>query len=176
MKIHLDKIGSDGHELDETLKPEWLNGALGEKSPFRAKEDGHLVASMYRLDEEAVHVRGRLTVKVTGQCSRCLSETFLELDAPMEVTLFPAGKEPKPGEDGELQDDDMGIATYADKMIDLAGVVRDEVFLELPMSPVCRDQCLGMCSQCGTNLNESTCGCKPPTDLRWEQLRRFQMN
>ena len=57
-----------------------------------------------------------------------------------------------------------------DDTIDLAPLVRDAVVLELPMAPLCRDDCAGLCPQCGANRNEGDCGCVAPRDPRWANL------
>ncbi len=54
--------------------------------------------------------------------------------------------------------------------IDLAPLVRDAVVLELPMAPLCKDDCAGLCIHCGANRNEGDCGCVAPRDPRWANL------
>ena len=58
----------------------------------------------------------------------------------------------------------------ADDTIDLGPLVRDAVVLELPMAPLCREDCAGLCPQCGANRNEGDCGCVAPRDPRWANL------
>jgi uncharacterized protein len=48
--------------------------------------------------------------------------------------------------------------------------VRDAIVLELPMAPLCRDDCRGLCPQCGADRNEADCGCVAPADPRWANL------
>ena len=71
-----------------------------------------------------------------------------------------------------------GVPCYAlqasgqlcDDTLDLAPLVRDALVLELPMAPLCRDDCAGLCPQCGANRNEGQCGCVAPRDPRWANL------
>jgi uncharacterized protein len=90
--------------------------------------------------------------------------------------LFPRGAEPSAAKDGELADDDMGVSTYVGHEIDLSDVVHDEVFLELPMSPVCGQTCAGLCPQCGANRNQNPCDCRPPVDHRWQALLSMKLD
>ncbi len=173
MRIHVDKIGPDGFDLEAPVSASWLKEALGSGSPFSCHEDGNLRVHLDRVDD-VVHVRGRARLRLHAACSRCLGPVDLALDTPIEVTLFPRGQEPLPGPDGVLNADDMGVATYEGEEIDLSNVVHDEVFLELPMSPLCSETCAGLCQFCGQNLNERRCGCEQPQDARWEALRRFR--
>ena len=55
--------------------------------------------------------------------------------------------------------------------VDLAPLVRDAVLLHLPPAPLCSEDCRGLCTRCGANLNEAECGCEPgPSDPRWAAL------
>ncbi len=57
-----------------------------------------------------------------------------------------------------------------DDTIDLGPMVRDALVLELPMAPLCREDCAGLCPQCGADRNEGPCGCVAPRDPRWANL------
>jgi uncharacterized protein len=63
--------------------------------------------------------------------------------------------------------------------IDLAPMARELVMLELPVAPLCRDDCAGLCATCGANRNDTPCTCgQPVTDDRWSALDalREQLN
>jgi uncharacterized protein len=128
-----------------------------------------------RIDD-VVHVNGRAVLDLVAPCSRCLRPVPVALTTPLRVTMVPREQEPPAAEDGELSDDDVGISTYDNREIDLARVVRDEVFLELPMQALCSEDCHGLCASCGKNLNEGACGCAPhATDERWSALARIKL-
>ncbi len=57
-----------------------------------------------------------------------------------------------------------------DDTIDLGPLVRDAIVLELPAAPLCREDCRGLCPQCGADRNEAECGCVAPPDPRWANL------
>ncbi len=175
LTVRLERIPVEGLDLDEAVSVEWLANALGEGSPFRPDGEGRLRVHLHRA-EEVVHVRGRATLSLGSACSRCLEPVSLAIDTPLEVALFPLGSEPAPRPDGEIAPEDMGVATYEDDEIDLGGIVHDEVFLELPMNPVCSESCAGLCPTCGTNLNEQRCACKPAPDPRWSALRQLKLD
>jgi uncharacterized protein len=50
-------------------------------------------------------------------------------------------------------------------------VVRDACILDLPLAPLCRADCAGLCPECGVNRNLEQCSCDAPTDPRWDALR-----
>ncbi len=173
--VRIDRIGEEGHHLDEVVTPAWLANTLGRNSPYRPGGEGRVHLDLH-LVEDVVHVRGRVRVAVVAQCSRCLTEVPMALDTPVEVALFPRGAEPPAAPDGELGEEDLGVATYEEGEVDLASVVHDEVFLELPMNPLCDEQCKGLCPSCGINLNEGVCSCAPATDPRWQALAGIKLS
>lgn len=175
MKIHLEKIGDDGLDLDEPVTGAWLTEVLGPNSAFQPAQDGHLKVHLTRVDD-VVNVYGKAAIDLKATCARCLAPVTITLRTPIQVTMVPRVPEPSPDNKGELAEEDLGIATYENKEIDLACVVRDEVFLELPMQALCSEDCAGLCAQCGKNLNEGACGCKPVVDHRWGPLQRLKFN
>ena len=75
----------------------------------------------------------------------------------------------------EVEAVDLDASFYRDEQIDLGELVREQFYLVLPMKPLCTDACRGLCSQCGTNLNISTCGCTFTwDDPRLAPLKRFR--
>jgi uncharacterized protein len=173
--IRLDGIGADGLRLDEALGVTWLSEALGEGSPFRSLKPGHLTIDLSML-EDVVHVRGSVDMELEASCSCCLDTMSLDLKMPVEVALFPPEGEPAPRADGELRMEDMGVGTYTGHSVDLAVVVHDQVFLELPMNPRCQETCAGLCPSCGVNLNSVDCRCEKAEDGRWSAFKNIKLN
>jgi uncharacterized protein len=112
---------------------------------------------------EGILVTGRVTGRAMSECARCLSEVRLELD--LEVCdLFVA-----PGHEPDDATDDAYEVIGTD--IDLEPMLRDAVTLSLPLNPVCRPECKGLCSHCGSDLNRGECGCVlEERDPRWTAL------
>jgi uncharacterized protein len=67
-------------------------------------------------------------------------------------------------EEREVEEDDLETSYYRDDQVDLSELLREQFYLALPMKPLCRDDCKGLCAQCGTNLNTGTCDCHPAWD------------
>jgi len=180
LTVRVDSIGPRGVDIERDVSSAWVDSALGEGSPFAAGGGGHLELHLERVRSAhapgVVHVRGRGRLALSATCSRCLGPVALALDTPIEVAMFPAGHEPPAAPDGELQAEDMGIATYTQDEIDLARVVHDEVFLQLPMNPLCSESCAGLCASCGASLNEGPCGCEPPAESRWSAFSDVKLS
>ena len=77
----------------------------------------------------------------------------------------------RPRPDGEPPDEDEETYPLSGEQLDLAPLVHDALLLELPIAPLCRDDCAGLCAACGADLNEEACGCdQVAVDPRWEAL------
>ena len=110
---------------------------------------------------EGVLVTGPVAGDVRCSCARCLTE----FDAPVEIEvceLF-AGQ-------GHLEEEE-DVYRVTGEDIDLEPMLRDELTLALPLNPLCRADCKGMCARCGRELNDGACDCTEETsDPRWAAL------
>ncbi len=91
-------------------------------------------------------------------CSRCLEPFETPVDAPFDLRYQPHAENTGEGE-REIAEDDLTTAFYEHDEIDLGQLMREQFYLSLPMKPLCREECRGLCSVCGTNLNRGACGC-----------------
>lgn len=181
MRVHIDKIGPEGFEIDTRLESQWLAEMMLEaKAPFEPAGDGRLVVRLDRVGDDVVHARGRVTVSLSAPCGRCLESLRYDINVPIEVALFPHGSEPVSGADGELDADDLGVSTYEHKEVDLTGIVRDEIFLEMPMNPVCAfaeaRACPNYQKVAGTidlPIDEEP---RPGQDPRWAALKSIKLS
>jgi uncharacterized protein len=113
---------------------------------------------------EGLVVKGTAEAPWVGECRRCLRPVKAALSAPI-LEVY----EPHPSE-GETQ-------LLEGTEIDLEPVVREAVLLELPLAPLCREDCAGLCPRCGADRNEVACGCvTDEPDPRWAGLEglRFE--
>lgn len=171
-KVALDKIGPEGYELDVKLELPWVVALMQEaKAPYEPVAPGEMTVRLDRAGD-VVHVRGDITVHLKTPCGRCLRGLTYDIEAPVEVALFPKGKEPEAGPDGELGADDLGVSTYDHKEIDLTGIVRDEIFLEMPMNPVCEGKAAETCVSAAPAPEPEG----PKSDPRWDALKNIKLS
>ncbi len=93
-------------------------------------------------------------------CSRCAEEFSKDFEVKIEHTLV-----------SELQNEDNDeFYLVEDKQLDLDALICEDTILSLPFVFLCKEDCKGICSQCGKNLNDGACGCKKPVDPRMAAL------
>jgi len=125
-----------------------------------------------RVERDGVDVvvTGSLESVVPMTCGRCLEELPATVRAAVDARFIPR---PATGDDMELGTDDLDLDFYDDDQLDLARLVETETSLALPMKPLCRDDCRGLCPVCGGNRNVTACACSergPAPDPRWTGL------
>lgn len=98
--------------------------------------------------------RGSLHAVVRGECRRCLVEVLEEVHVDVPAAVFSS--------DPEAADDpDFYPLPPRPTSIDVAAVVREELALAVPSRLLlCRDECAGLCSRCGSDLNAGPCACR----------------
>ncbi len=110
----------------------------------------------------AVIARGSVSAPWTGECRRCLGDASGALRADV-VELFEEDHDPD--ETYPLEPD----------RLDLEPLARDAVLLELPLAPLCRADCQGLCPMCGADLNQAGCDCPVGgADPRWAALNALR--
>jgi uncharacterized protein len=148
------------------------NGAPAAAEPDAEAADYAVLGDVHfdgtlRKDEPRFILGGRLQARLQVMCGRCLEPFTLPVDTQVELTYVPHPATAANDEEVELSQDDLTTAFYRDQTLDLGEMVREQFYLALPMSPLCREDCKGLCPRCGTNLNQGTCAC----DVRWEDPR-----
>lgn len=137
----------------------------GRTSHFKVVEPVDLRFRVHK-DKNRYRLVGRVTTLLEQTCSRCLEPFRQPIDAAFDVRYLPQS-ENTGRDEREVEEDDLMDAYYRDDQIDLRQLMDEQFYLTLPMKPLCREECKGLCSNCGVNLNETTCKCQ----VRWEDPR-----
>lgn len=106
-----------------------------------------------------ITARGVLLAPWRGACRRCAAEAAGVLEVDVDERFRP-GATPDDEDDYPLDDE----------VVNLAPLIRDAVVLALPLAPLCRHDCAGLCPTCGEDLNVLQCLCQPEKDVRWATL------
>ena len=120
---------------------------------------------------EGFLVRADLETQVNMTCSRCLNWFELQSELKMEEEAY-SSINPTTGRMQELPDEADGVIVLDDQhVLDMAEVLRQYAITEVPIKPLCSEECQGLCPECGSNLNQRKCKCKTaPIDPRWGSL------
>jgi uncharacterized protein len=109
-----------------------------------------------------VMVTGTIGAPWVGVCRRCTAA----VEGRLQIWVKERYCDPPPR--GEPEDEE--AYPIEDEMIDLGPLVHEAILSELPLAPLCREDCLGLCPHCGVDRNEEPCDCVAPPDLRWASL------
>jgi uncharacterized protein len=124
-----------------------------------------------RRMNQGILVDGQVEADAHLQCARCLRPFIHHLGFKLEEQFYPTidivtGIALPP-----IEDDSVIFPIDQYHQIDLSEAIRQNLLLALPMSPRCREDCAGLCPQCGKDLNEGPCSCEPLVDERWSALQ-----
>jgi len=115
---------------------------------------------------EGILVSGTIRGRAEGECVRCLDPVEDEIEADVQELFVYPGRTPE----GEDEDD---LRELVDEMIDLEPVLYDTLVPALPFQPVCRDDCPGLCSECGARLADAPGHTHESADPRWDALQEL---
>ncbi len=162
MKIFIPDIPDEGLELE--LQQQVDSEAV--ISPVTA----HL--KIEKVGSEVI-VKGDLNADIRIECSRCLKEFFSIINILVDVVYHPV-EELKGEEKHEVRAEELDMDFYTGDELDIDSLINEQMVLNLPMKPLCNDQCKGICVKCGADLNAGECACeKKKTDPRLEVLKKL---
>ncbi|MBA3463828.1 MAG: DUF177 domain-containing protein [Deltaproteobacteria bacterium] len=173
-------------EVPGELVSEWLKGLPMREALGRPAEDpeagaGHADLELY-VDGAHAFAAGTFKGHLHVACSRCVNQARLEIDDRVRVTFLPKHEMPEDntaaeaGDEGaEVNEEDLDVFPYEGEHIDLESLFREEFVLAIPYAPLCREDCKGLCPQCGTDLNSGTCTCEKPIDPRLAALKGLKL-
>jgi uncharacterized protein len=181
--LNVDALEEANQPFEADLPRDFLDELLRAEpaTEFQAAGASHLRGRATKMGRKVL-VQAKFTVPLKGQCKRCLKSMALEEPVELIRAYVPAGQETQKqktrGEESEasfnpeLADEE----SYQGKELDLTPAVREQILLSVPPSPLCREECKGLCPACGKDLNEGECGCdRTVMDPRWAALKGIQL-
>jgi uncharacterized protein len=173
MKIALESIPEEGIELQLAEKEPILEEAMGRIPSMEDVEIRPWVTGKLRIDpqEEDFLLTAGVTGLLTLTCSRCLRQYGMETSIQVAALI----RRGSPTDDlaGAEDDLDEQDTHFVDSdTFDPGPVILQELLLEIPMKPLCTDDCPGLCRTCGEIRNSEACECprEETTDPRWAAL------
>jgi uncharacterized protein len=143
-------------EVSQVLERGWWHPSendpiLGIDTPLHVRIKVTRVEDKFLLD-------GKMTGGVMVRCDRCLDSFHWDLRSGFQMFLA----SPRPGKDQaevELLDEDMEVDFIHGETVDLDEIIKEQIYLSLPMKSICKEGCLGLCPVCGASLNVERCQC-----------------
>ena len=171
--INFDDIPDDEEyvfdlfEKPDTFKVDPEEGTL--------KKDVHIEGSLSKVGRE-VFLKGTISTEMEMICSRCLEPLSYQVRSKVSSRYVPSQDTESHDTDVELHASDIEVESYSEGRIDLTQAVYDQMMLSLPLSRLCREDCQGICSQCGVNRNKKNCQCsdKDSIDPRLAVLKKLK--
>ncbi len=161
MRINIQNIEVHPLEVDEEISLEFISPLIKEYYPNQA----HVHVHVEKIKKE---FRVHIDLKTKGHytCDRCLDEFDVNFSADIEQQYHQGA--------GELLDEDV-IRIDADAIeIDINPVISEMMLLNHPLKMLCKEDCKGICPNCGAHLNHEECRCgEKPIDPRWEELKKL---
>jgi len=163
MEILIEQIGEDGlvFEFEKSVETfpvlaEMVAGGECEfAAPIRSALRALRIGDMVELD-------GDVETSVRLPCSRCLQPFETPLKSRFALTYMRRTTdvlEDTEAREVELNAEDMGIVYFQGEKIDLKDTIQEQVVMEFPIRALCKQDCKGLCSECGADLNVDPCNC-----------------
>ncbi len=166
MKIKIFDIPEEGLDFDfDASKEPWLDSVFRhvyeEDYPLTQKSHGHLDLNIIKTCQN-ISLIGEARLDLEPTCDRCLEKFSKTSKTPLNLTLLPYSSMSfdEEGTKNDSSTDDENISYYKTDEIDLDEIVKENLYLNLPIRDLCQEDCKGLCPHCGQNLNLKTCACK----------------
>ncbi len=180
MYIRIEQIKSEGlqirfEESSETF-PVLAEMAVSGECEFPAPIEAALRAM--RIGD-MIEVEGQVSTRVRLACGRCLKTFELPLGSHFALTYTHPTEELQAGADHEeieLRAEDTGLVYFEGETIDLKDGIQEQIVMAFPLRALCREDCKGLCAQCGHDLNDGDCGCRhQPSNGKFAALKDLKL-
>jgi uncharacterized protein len=175
MFIEIRELELHPVEFQEEFGPGVIDfGAdLRQRTPLRSSGRAQLVEEHHGKHQiiKDIRLNGSVATSIELACARCLEPVVQDVDRSFELLYRPLGSDAGK-EEMSVTAIDAEIGYYQGNGLQLEDTLREQVILALPLRALCREDCRGLCPQCGANLNAEPCSCAVAVqDPRWEALK-----
>lgn len=143
--------------------------AVGRVQLIEEHHSKHMVLKDIRLS-------GSLKTRLQMACARCLDPVFRDVERKFDLLYRPLGSDAG-REELSVTAAEAEVSYYQGEGLLLEDALREQVLLAVPLKITCREDCKGLCSSCGKNLNAEQCSClETSDDPRWNTLKEILNN
>ena len=170
MRIELENLEGGKGGFAHVYQPDDLN-PLDER--IRLVEPVAVKGNV-KLARALVQVNGHIDTRAQVECDRCLQPVELPVDADFALEYI-TGSDYESSEAAELTDEEMSVSVFDGEAIDVDEIVKEQILLAVPTRMLCREDCKGICPECGIDRNSGECACvSDDVDPRWAALKNLK--
>jgi len=170
MRIKLENLEGSKGDFAHVYQPEDLN-PVDERVSLIAPA---AVNGKIRLSGNQVFVNGHVDTRAQVECDRCLKPVEVPINADFTLE-YVSGSDYESSEAVELTEDELSVAVFDGEAIDVDEIVKEQILLAVPTRMLCREDCKGICPECGIDRNTGECSCVTnDTDPRWAALKNLK--
>jgi uncharacterized protein len=169
MRIELENLEGGKGDFAHVYQPDDLN-PVDERISLTQPAT---VSGKVRLAGNEVFVNGHVETRAQVECDRCLKPVEIPVNTDFALEYIP-GSEYESGGAAELTEAEMSVSVFDGQAIDVAAIVKEQIVLAVPTRMLCREDCKGICPECGADRNKGDCSCTTnDTDPRWAALKNL---
>jgi uncharacterized protein len=169
MRIELENLEGSKGDFAHVYEPQDLN-PVDERVSLTAPA---AVNGKIRLSGNQVFVNGHVETRAQVECDRCLKPVELPVSADFTLEYI-SDSDYETSQAAELTEAEMWVSVFDGKAIDVDEIVKEQILLAVPTRMLCREDCKGICPECGTDRNTGECDCVTnDIDPRWAALKNL---
>ena len=170
MRIELEKLQGGKGDFAHVYQPDELNPIDERVNLSEAAE----VSGNVRRTGGAVFVTGHVEARAQLECDRCLKPIELPVSADFGLEYI-TGADYESSSVAALSEEELAVSVFDGESIDVDEIIKEQILLAVPARTLCREDCKGICPECGTDLNTGPCSCADDeVDPRWAALKSFK--
>jgi uncharacterized protein len=167
MRIELENLEGGKGDFAHVYQPDDLN-PVDERVSLTGPAT---VSGKVRLAGNEVFVNGHVETRAQVECDRCLQSVETPVNSDFELEYI-TGSEYESSGTAALTEAELSVSVFDGKAIDVDEIVKEQVLLAVPTRMLCREDCKGICPECGADRNTGDCNCTTDdTDPRWAALK-----
>jgi uncharacterized protein len=167
MRIELENLEGSKGDFAHVYQPEELN-PVDERVSLTAPA---AVNGKVRLSGNQVFVNGHVEARAQVECDRCLKPVELPVNADFTLEYI-SDSDYETARAVELTEAEMSVSVFDGEAIDVDEIVKEQILLAVPTRMLCREDCKGICPECGIDRNTGECNCVTnDIDPRWAALK-----
>jgi len=169
MRVELENLEGGKGEFAHVYQPDELN-PIDERVQLT---EPAAVSGKVRVAGNEVFVSGHIDTRAQVECDRCLQPVELPVNTDFALEYI-SGADYESSAAAELTEADMSVSVFDGEAIDIDEIVKEQILLTVPARTLCREDCKGICPECGIDRNTGECSCVTDNiDPRWAALKNL---